>query len=746
MTGIRFNVRQRRFRKGKKSERAAQELDHASLPAGEPDCPVTPEAALVNCIPCPAMIVDAERRINALNDPLCDVFGLRANFIHVGEEFADFARRVSLSGSPGLLAVGDLLNHDKPSRISEIIARNGTIYEARSCQTADGKTLITFSDPAQRDDDTQSAYSHNIVKNMPGAVLSVVRRPTGFIQCLYANTESQELLGIALRELTGSNFDFREVISATHRDEFEQSLQQSGEKSQPFDMEFQIDNAATGPRWVRCLATATRGTDNSVIYYLRMLDIEDRRLVAEEHGRLQALLDMVVDNIPLMVNVKDMRDHSFVVVNRAFEEMTGLSRDEVIGRNDLRPFEEWDWDDRKACYERLQNGERLLDFPETEVKTPSRGKRFLKSKKYPLVDHTGEIRYILSITEDVTERRTAENALRQSEQRLRDGIESLTDGVALFDTENKLLMCNMRYRMMWPGHEKIAVPGVTLEELLRHYFELAASHDPSIDVAAAVAATLKRHSVPHSIRDVPVFDGRWFQVSNHPTSDGGFAITYTDVTALKEREERLREASQQALKAKEIAESANRSKSDFLANMSHELRTPLNAVIGFSEIIKEALLGDESIEPYLGYAQDIHDSGSHLLSLINDILDMSKIEAGKLELVDEHVDLNEALDSCMRLVKERAHQNRILLTTDIAEDLPKLNCDPPQIQTDHHQPVEQRGKIHARRRYDHDTHLYQRTRRSVPAGFRYRYWHRKGPAGQGVGTLWSGGGRPKPSI
>jgi len=109
--------------------------------------------------------------------------------------------------------------------------------------------------------------------------------------------------------------------------------------------------------------------------------------------------------------------------------------------------------------------------------------------------------------------------------------------------------------------------------------------------------------------------------------------------------------------------------------MSHELRTPLNAVIGFSEIIKEALLGDDSIEPYRGYAQDIHDSGCHLLSLINDILDMSKIEAGKLELFEEDIDLHDAIEASLRLVTERAHRNSVSLSTDIPDDLPKLKGD-----------------------------------------------------------------------
>jgi signal transduction histidine kinase len=109
--------------------------------------------------------------------------------------------------------------------------------------------------------------------------------------------------------------------------------------------------------------------------------------------------------------------------------------------------------------------------------------------------------------------------------------------------------------------------------------------------------------------------------------------------------------------------------------MSHELRTPLNAVIGFSEIIKEAMLGDDRIDSYRGYATDIHESGCHLLSLINDILDMSKIEAGKLELVDETVDLADAIETSLRLVRERALQNGVDLVSDVPEDLPSLTAD-----------------------------------------------------------------------
>ncbi len=124
---------------------------------------------------------------------------------------------------------------------------------------------------------------------------------------------------------------------------------------------------------------------------------------------------------------------------------------------------------------------------------------------------------------------------------------------------------------------------------------------------------------------------------------------------------------------------ANKSKSDFLANMSHEMRTPLNAVIGFSEIIRDALMGREYIDEYQEYASDIHRSGSHLLSLINDILDMSKIEAGELELMEDKVSLEEAIDISVKLVAERATQNKVSIEKNLPSEPIILTADTRKI-------------------------------------------------------------------
>ena len=135
------------------------------------------------------------------------------------------------------------------------------------------------------------------------------------------------------------------------------------------------------------------------------------------------------------------------------------------------------------------------------------------------------------------------------------------------------------------------------------------------------------------------------------------------------------EALEQLADAMEGMEIASRAKTEFLASMSHELRTPLNSIIGFSEIIKNEVFGAIDNPRYREYMQDIHGSGQHLLELINDILDVSKVEAGAMELVDEHLDIDGAITDAMRVVQGRAEDGQITLSASISVDLPELVAD-----------------------------------------------------------------------
>lgn len=151
-----------------------------------------------------------------------------------------------------------------------------------------------------------------------------------------------------------------------------------------------------------------------------------------------------------------------------------------------------------------------------------------------------------------------------------------------------------------------------------------------------------------------------------------FEGTFTDMTARVDAELSLK-------KAKEAAELANRAKSEFLANMSHELRTPLNAIIGFSEILKSQAFGPLGHENYKGYATDVHSAGEHLLQVINDILDVAKIEAGQMKLAERNVNLLNVISTCFRMLSVRANQASVTLEQQIETNLPCIYADETRI-------------------------------------------------------------------
>ena len=151
-----------------------------------------------------------------------------------------------------------------------------------------------------------------------------------------------------------------------------------------------------------------------------------------------------------------------------------------------------------------------------------------------------------------------------------------------------------------------------------------------------------------------------------------YASDFVRINEHSAAEESLRRGKEQAERAAEKAEAASRAKSEFLANMSHELRTPLNAIIGFSDIMKGEMLGPLENATYKGYVGDINNSAGHLLEVINDILDLSKIEHGDIELNEEEVDVTKVVESCLTIIEERAKKGNLKLSYDPPESLPKL--------------------------------------------------------------------------
>lgn len=288
------------------------------------------------------------------------------------------------------------------------------------------------------------------------------------------------------------------------------------------------------------------------------------------------------------------------------------------------------------------NGDYVWVRAKGEVKTGPRGHR-----------------HIVGIVIDITDELIAEARAQEAENRLSNAIENMADAFVLWDRHGKPILSNRHYR-----------EGI------------------SFDAKKARSA----------LEDVMEFEEPgegWVQVKSYPTQSGGMVSIGRNITDLKEKNTALRQ-SKQALRAtisdleksraqltvladkfaeeKRRAEEANRAKSEFLANMSHELRTPLNAIIGFSEIMETEMFGEIGDTRYKGYIEDIHTSGRSLLELIDDILDLSRLETGKFDIEPETVDTQDIIEDCQRIITPRIEEANLSLHIDF-DSLPEIFAD-----------------------------------------------------------------------
>ena len=326
--------------------------------------------------------------------------------------------------------------------------------------------------------------------------------------------------------------------------------------------------------------------------------------------------------------------------------------------------------------------------------------------------------HLIGIAVDITEQKTLVERTVEADLRLRDAIETIPEAFVLWDAQNRLVLCNSNFQELHKLPDEAIVPGASYESVI------SAGREPVVRAKVTSEGALPGARTFEARLD----DARWLHISERRTKDGGYVSVGTDITNIKAHEERLMESerrlmntvsdlrsSQQTLErqAEELAvlaekyseektraEEANQAKSKFLANMSHELRTPLNAIIGFSEIMEAGMFGPIGTDKYREYCTDIHQSGQYLLDVINDVLDMSKIEAGRIRLNPEPIELEPFLDDAMRrrlgprrrqeARAHRAHRQRH-----------KAPCRSSAAQADRAEPAVERRQIHARRRSRH---------------------------------------------
>ncbi|MBB4305061.1 two-component system cell cycle sensor histidine kinase PleC [Rhodobium orientis] len=295
--------------------------------------------------------------------------------------------------------------------------------------------------------------------------------------------------------------------------------------------------------------------------------------------------------------------------------------------------------------------------------------------------------HLIGIAVDITEQRKLAERTATADMRLRDAIETISEAFVLWDTENRLVMCNTKYQQFFDLPAGAIVAGTHYEDVMRE------AREPIVMTQIIEDDRAEQGSRSY---EAQLEGDRWLQISERRTKDGGFVSVGTDISALKRHEEKLMDSERRLMATvadlrqsrkkletqaqqlvelaekyadeKTRAEDANKAKSEFLANMSHELRTPLNAIIGFSDIMQQGMFGDLGCDKYMEYCSDINESGTHLLDVINDILDMSKIETGRLSLKMEPLDFNEIVRESTRIMSPEAAQKNITINADLPND------------------------------------------------------------------------------
>jgi PAS domain S-box-containing protein len=270
---------------------------------------------------------------------------------------------------------------------------------------------------------------------------------------------------------------------------------------------------------------------------------------------------------------------------------------------------------------------------------------------------------------DERQSKTAELSLRRIEaerRELKTVLDTATDGVLMLDRAGRVLSANRSAEALF-GYDACEIVELSFGDLLApesrpsvldHLDRLARNGGPeSFDAGREAIGLVRQGGL------VPLY------ITMGRISDGEkFCAVLRDITAWKRTEEEL-------INAKQEAEKASTAKSEFLAKISHEIRTPLNAIIGFSEVMMDERFGPVGNERYRQYLKDIHSSGGHLISLLNDLLDLSKIEAGKLELTFVSVSLNDLVQQCVAVLQEQANRARVIIRTSLPPSLPQIVAD-----------------------------------------------------------------------
>jgi len=427
---------------------------------------------------------------------------------------------------------------------------------------------------------------------------------------------------------------YQHWVSAAWQSHFENSLTQ-GTVFEPIEVNIHCKDGQvrTALGAAEALGAAFDGSLLVTFY-----DITARRQLEAERQRLA----QAVEQSPVSIVIANP-DGNIEYVNEAFCLNTGYAREDVLGQSPriLKSGHTSD-EEYRTMWAMLTAGKPWHGTFQNRRKD---GTLFWENAQIsPVFDHSGHITHYLGVKENITERKRMEDTLRENERILRTAIEALDEAFALYDPQDRLVFCNDKYKAIYATSADRIVPGASFEDIIRIGAERGQYLDAVGRVEAWVAERMAAHRAGNIMLDQRLNNGRWVRALERRTSDGYIVGFRVDITALK--------------LATQAAEAANRSKSRFLATMSHEIRTPMNGILGMAQLLLQPEIEDAKREDY---ARIILNSGKTLLALLNDILDLSKVEAGKLELESIPFEPQQIIHEIRTLLAEMAEDKGVRL-------------------------------------------------------------------------------------
>lgn len=385
-----------------------------------------------------------------------------------------------------------------------------------------------------------------------------------------------------------------------------------------------------------------------------------RDTIRDRESRLSDIVEVAADWV-----WETDADHRYTFLSQRFEHVVGLSTAEFLGRR-RSEF---------ALSESDEHWQRHLD--DLAMRRPFRGFEFVfrdpdgrdrhfRINGKPVFDANGCFTGYRGTGSDIAEAVEAQREVAEKQVLLEATFHHMAQGISVFDANFTAVAFNQHFLELLDLPEGRFAPGDPLEAFVRFNAERGEYGPGEIDKLVAERVAEAGRLEPRDFERVRP-NGTVLEVSGRPLPNGGFVTTYTDVTERNRVTEELRSA-------KFAAEMANQAKTLFLANMSHELRTPLNAVIGFSSLLTKKSFGPLS-DRYVGYAEDIQQSGQHLLSVINDILDLSKVEIGQVDVSLEEVSPWAIAEGSFRLLQQKADASGVALVNEAPVDAPNLFAD-----------------------------------------------------------------------